>query len=295
MRHITGICIVLALSGGGMAVHAARPATAAITSDPPRDAAHPATMYQLEIPDHGATVFGTFYRAAGVAPHGTVVLLHGLPGYEQNGDLAHTLRRAGWNVLIFHYRGAWGSGGTFSFAHCVEDVQTVLDYLRDPANASKLGVDPRRLVLVGHSLGGFLAGIGAAHDPAVLGAALISPFNPGALAPPVPKPAEQAALAEFRGDTGPLAGATAEGLLGEAQTNAAAWDLRGIGPNLKGRPVLVIHSDDFLHAADAAIAASLRQGGTVRLTEAHLPTDHSYSDHRIALQRILLGWLRQFG
>jgi len=61
-----------------------------------------------------------------------------LPGFEQNGDLGQTLRRSGWNVLIFHYRGAWGSGGTFSFANCLEDVQAVrrpdcIDHRRVPA------------------------------------------------------------------------------------------------------------------------------------------------------------------
>ncbi len=103
---------------------------AAITTDPARDAAHPAAMYQLTIPSHDASMFGVFYRAAGGDAHPTVLMLHGLPGFEQNGDLAQTIRRAGWNVLIFHYRGAWGSGGTFSFSNCVEDVRAALEYLR---------------------------------------------------------------------------------------------------------------------------------------------------------------------
>jgi len=36
-------------------------------------------------------------------------LLHGLPGYESSGDLAQSIRRAGWNVVFFHYRGTWGT------------------------------------------------------------------------------------------------------------------------------------------------------------------------------------------
>jgi hypothetical protein len=36
------------------------------------------------------------YLAAGPSPHGTVMRLHGLPGYEINGDLAQLIRRAGW-------------------------------------------------------------------------------------------------------------------------------------------------------------------------------------------------------
>lgn len=46
------------------------------------------------------------YMAAGAGPHPTVLLLHGLPGNEQNVDLAQSIRRAGWNVLTLHYRGS---------------------------------------------------------------------------------------------------------------------------------------------------------------------------------------------
>jgi pimeloyl-ACP methyl ester carboxylesterase len=265
----------------------------AITTDLPRDASHPAAMYQLAIPSHDAALFGVFYRASGGDPHATVLMLHGLPGFEQNGDLAQTLRRAGWNVLIFHYRGAWGSGGTFSFSNCIDDVQAALDYLRAPENVARLGIDPRRLALIGHSMGGFLAGIAAMRDEAVLGAALISPWNPGVLATNPSPQLEKAQLDEFRSDVGPLAGTTPEALLEETKKNAAAWDLAGHAALWKSRPVLVVEADDFLYADDVAIAAALRKIPSAQLTELHIPTDHAYSDHRIALAAALLGWLKQ--
>jgi pimeloyl-ACP methyl ester carboxylesterase len=234
-----------------------------------------------------------FYRAAGADPHPTVLLLHGLPGFEQNGDLAQTIRRAGWNVLIFHYRGSWGSGGTFSFSNCVEDVRAALDYLRLPENSSRLGVDPRRLALIGHSMGGFLAGINAQRDESVLGAGLLSAWNPGAFATRPSPQLDKSQLEEFRGDTGPLNGVTAERLLEEAKKNAAAWDIAA-HPNLwKGRPVLVVVADDFLHADDIAIAESVRKTPGGNVTEVQMTTDHSYSDHRIQLAATVLGWLKQ--
>ena len=55
-----------------------------------------------------------------------VVLLHGFPGEERNLDLAHALGRSGWSVLFFHYRGAWGSEGAFSFRNVIGDVKAAV-------------------------------------------------------------------------------------------------------------------------------------------------------------------------
>jgi len=92
----------------------------------------------------------------------------------------------------------------------------------------------------------------------VLGAALISAWDPGALAKPNAA-ADQALLAEFRADVGPLAGTTAEALLAEARSNAAAWSLLNVGSQWGRRPLIITEADDFLGANDAAIAEALRK------------------------------------
>jgi len=91
--------------------------------------------------------------ASGRQAHGTVILLHGSPGYEQNMDLAQALRRDGWNVLAMHYRGSWGSEGIFSFTNCMEDVGTMLAHVSEPANNAKFHADLRRIVVIGHLYG----------------------------------------------------------------------------------------------------------------------------------------------
>src|ERR1700676_4797017 len=147
---------------------------ASIYTDPPADAAHPAKMTVVHIPTHGLLINGVVYQASGAGVHPTIVICHGLPGNEKNLDLAQALRRAGWNAVTFNYRGSWGSPGNFRFAQILEDANAVLAFLRDPASATMLGVDTGRMVLAGHSMGGWVVAHTAAQDHGIIGAILIS-------------------------------------------------------------------------------------------------------------------------
>ena len=94
----------------GLAFLSSRPlpaqtAPAAVVADSAIDKQSPPGFAVLTIPSHGVELDAWLYLASGSNPHGTVILAHGLPGYEMNGDLAQSIRRAGWNVLLFHYRG----------------------------------------------------------------------------------------------------------------------------------------------------------------------------------------------
>jgi dipeptidyl aminopeptidase/acylaminoacyl peptidase len=110
----------------------------------------------------GRRLLGTLYLAAGSEPKPTALLLHGCPGLQQNGDLAADLRDRGWNALIFHYRGSWGSGGRYDLRTIPADVTAAVDHLSSGAHPQ---VDPRRLAVAGHSLGGWAAVLAAARDP----------------------------------------------------------------------------------------------------------------------------------
>jgi pimeloyl-ACP methyl ester carboxylesterase len=125
------------------------PVPAAIDTDPPRDAAHPAAMSAFVIPVPEGALNAVMYTAAGTGPHPTLLLFHGFPGNEQNLDLAQAARRAGWNVLTLHYRGSWGSPGSFSFAHCEEDGAHALAFVRQRDTIIKFRIDPRALPWAG--------------------------------------------------------------------------------------------------------------------------------------------------
>jgi uncharacterized protein len=261
----------------------------AVTSDPAHDKEFPAAMDAPDIISHGARLNAVIYLASGAGPRPTVLLMHGFPGNEQNMDLVYAIRRAGWNVLVPHYRGSWGSAGTFSFSNAVEDTQAAVQFLRDPENTKKYRIDTAKIVLVGHSMGGFLVAITGAGDPQVFGVAMISAWN---LGPAAERPASPQRTKSFRDASPRLAGTTPEGLLSEAQKNAAKWNYFDWAPALKTRPMLVVESHDGNDPDNKAMAEALRKVGDAHVTEVYMETDHVYSDHRIALQAVVVEWLQ---
>jgi pimeloyl-ACP methyl ester carboxylesterase len=125
--------------------------------DPSTQTLSPPSIEELSIESHGSRMAGLAYLAAGAGPHPTVILLHGYPGNEKNLDIAQALRRAGWNAVFFHYRGAWGSEGEFSIRSAEQDVAAVFNYLTQPMIRKRLKVDNDNISLVGHSMGGHMA------------------------------------------------------------------------------------------------------------------------------------------
>src|ERR1035438_5743293 len=110
------------------------------------DARAPASMETFQIPSHGALLNAFVYVAAGARLHPAVILLHGFPGNERNLDLAQDMRRAGWDVLYFDYRGSWGSPGDFSFSHSIEDTAAAIALPPGPPLGGRPGAGVSRLV-----------------------------------------------------------------------------------------------------------------------------------------------------
>ena len=276
---------------------AAQHIPAALTTDPPPDKANPAAMQSFQIPSHGAALNAIAYLAPGPGPHPVVIVLHGFPGNEKNLDLAQSIRRAGWNAVFFDYRGSWGSPGSFSFGNSLEDTAAAIAYLRNPANAARLRADPKKIALVGHSMGGFMAAYVGSHDPGILAIGMISAANMAAMATaaatakdPTPEKAKLAAqlVAE---DILPLAGCTGESLAQDLIDHNQQWDFQSYAALYGNRPLLLVTSDDGLAPAAAAFGKVVRDHGNKQVTEVHYATDHSYSDDRIALQISVLRWL----
>lgn len=273
------------------------PPPVAVIADPPADRLHPAAMAAFVIPAQDGALNAVMYRAAGVGPHPTLLLLHGFPGNEQNLDLAQAARRAGWNVLTFHYRGSWGSPGRFSFANCLQDGATALAYLRRPDVVARFGIDPSRIAVAGHSMGGMVAARVGADDAGVIGTFLIDPADFAAIGRGFVDPKKRAAflLDEVRGDMPPLAGTSEEAIMTETAHAGRPLDLVAAMPALAGRPLALIGATRGIGTMAEAAARRAREAGARHLDAETFETDHSFSDARIALAGRLVTWLEQFG
>lgn len=289
--------LVAALVISACASAPSAPATAPLSSrfaDPVAvDTAYPPSLSELSFESHGKRLNGHMYLANGAGPHPTVILLHGFPGNEKNLDLAQALRREGFNVLFFHYRGAWGSEGDFSFTNVIEDVWAAADFLT--IEADKYRVDKGKLIPIGHSMGGFAAIMAAANDSRFACTAGLDPADFGLLGTALAADSPMAAgFAEYSDTLSMLNGFTGAGAVSELTANAEAFSLTARAPQLAGKTVLIVGAQDNdprsrdemvkplmdAYAADEAINA----------TTVMLPGDHSFSWTREALINTVADW-----
>jgi pimeloyl-ACP methyl ester carboxylesterase len=246
-------------------------------------------MAVLHIPSHGVLINGLVYRPSGAGPFPTLVICHGLPGNEKNLDLAQAVRRAGWNAVTFNYRGSWGSPGVYRFAQNREDADSVLAYLRDPAIATRLGIDTKRIAIVGHSMGGWVTVHTAAHDHALVGAILISAADMGSMAM---QPREKV-VALMTDNMESLTGVTAESMADEVIANAKAFQFSSDVAGLSQTPLLVLSANDGLAPSTDVLVKQVVAEGNQNVKAIHIATDHGWSDHRIFLEATVINWLAQ--
>lgn len=289
--------LLLALVAAAPAL-AAPPADipSAIYADPPVDPAFPASGVGLRIPSGGHLMNAMLYLPAGRGPHPVAILMHGLPGNEQNLDLAQVMRRAGWAVVTFHYRGTWGSAGAFSLDGVGEDAMAVVDWVHRPAAASAYRLDPARVAVLGHSMGGYAAAYACAKTPSVLGCGLIAPWDISADQPVMARmtPAERDTFVatSFNDIDGRISGMSARGIVDLIAKDGQKWRLADFAPALAKRPLLVVtdtRDDDDDKAL--ALLPALAETKARNVQAVMLDSDHGSNDHRIALQILVLRWL----
>lgn len=117
---------------------------------------------------------GTLTRPRDGAPHTTVVLVSGsgaqdrdetIAGHRPFLVLADHLTRRGYAVLRFDDRGVGAAHGNIlqsGITDIADDVQGAVDYLR-----TRTDIDTRRIGLLGHSEGGYVAPVVASRDSTI--------------------------------------------------------------------------------------------------------------------------------
>lgn len=270
-----------------------------VTQDPRSiDATNPPATASFKIPSGGTTINATIYLANGAGPHATVLFLHGRPGNERNFDVAQALRRAGYHVLTMNHRGSWGSGGLYSFRNAVADAHAALAFLRSPEAGSRYRVDASRLLIFGHSLGGYVALQAAARDREVRGVAALAPVNMNHTVEALRSPEQRSAILQryrpdIDPDSGPLRVESLEAMVAFDDGYDFLQELAGVPP----RPVLLMAGkrDSVLPLAQhhEPIERALRTTGAKRVDVVIFDDDHAFSATRIALTRAVVDWCRK--
>jgi uncharacterized protein len=290
------VAAALLLASRPILAQTASAANDPVVNDPARgDTLYPPNTSELSFQSHGSRLNGFFYLAQGGSPHPTVILLHGFPGNERNLDLAQSLRRAGMNVLYYDYRGSWGSAGTFSFAHTLEDVAAAMEFVRSDSSVKAFRVDPARITLLGHSMGGWLALMSAAADSSIACSVALDFWNVGEDGREMSsnRKADSTATAYIQSVSGAGAPLSADGLAlaAEIKAHGNEWDPARSAALLRARPLLLISTT--ANQSHQRLTAAVSKGSTSRLTALQWKTDHSFSDRRIRLAHTIVEWLQQ--
>jgi hypothetical protein len=256
----------------------------------------PAYSELVLIPTGAHQMLGRMLVPEASGPHPTLVMLHGIPGVELHLDLAHMALRVGYAVLVAHYRGAWGSSGSFGLANALEDCGAMIDFVHGQQARQRFGTGGSVLV-AGHSLGAFFALMVAADHPAVAGAASFALIDLGMLAREVMTTEEEIELTVRSWDRASpaLAGASGQGLVDELMSLKTEWDLSARAERLAPKSLLLVGGSDDrvapIEQHQRPLIDRLRSAGAARLTERTVDVGHSFYGRRLQMAELLAEWL----
>jgi pimeloyl-ACP methyl ester carboxylesterase len=167
----------------------------------------------------------------------------------------------------------------------------VLAFLRDPKTAVPLQIETKKLVIAGHSMGGWVTALTAAQDEGLAGAVMISAADMGGRGA---VPAAKAIVVKaMSGDMETLAGTSADKMADEIIGFSPRLSFNAeVARGLSTKPLLVLTSDDGLAPAAEKLVKAIQADGGRQVTLHHEATDHGWSGRRIALEALVIRWLQ---
>jgi uncharacterized protein len=246
------------------------------------DKSSPAGTRELTIPSDGSLLQGFIYKANGVQKHPALILLHGYPGNERNLDLAQVVRANGWNVIYFNYRGSWGSQGEFSFKHCVEDVVNVVAFCKKYADS--LQIDPSRIALFGHSMGGWVCLKALQQLPDVKKGVAVSAWNIFDVTASNQVLATREKKAE---EYFVLNKKSRKDLFKPVLENPEYYDLTNTAEALSQKQIIMLEE----YQRNPSVADAIKNKNKAFFEYEVWQTDHSFTNRRVALIKKVLAFL----
>ena len=251
------------------------------------EAVEPAHGVYIVFESHGSRLFGRlllpdFFDKESRCP--VVLMLHGHPGGDKNLDIGEALRANGFAVAVISYRGVWGSHGDYLLSHNIEDVASTVDFLREKADEYRL--DPEKVFLFGHSMGGFSALNAMARGLKVSGAVLMAPYDAG-YKYLYDRPNFDSVMASKNRGYFHLSSENA--LEEDAAENAEKWNFRNLIPKLdKNISYCFIEGkQDGVSMTTLPLVEQMEQAG---ITAVHhlLEDGHMFPLHRATIARIAI-------
>ena len=250
-------------------------------NDFPIDSKFPAFNKEIILTSKGDSIASYAFIASGKQPKETIILLHGLPGNDNQFDIAQSLRRTGRNVIHFNYRGSWGSQGDFLYSNCLEDVNEVINYFTSKKVSEKLRINPKSLVVIGRSFGGGIALIQGSKNTHVKKIIAISSMNAGSEKHPIHHQNKYDRwIAYFKKQI--MLNITPAKFLQDVLENKKIYDVVSYKNQLKSKKVLIIEdTDNNQHW--------IQQLENVELNR--FDSDHNFISNRIKLTKDIIDWL----
>lgn len=217
-----------------------------------------------------------------------VLILHGFPGNEKFYDLSQALRRVGFVAINAGFRGCWGCSGTYSLDTLPSDALANYYYIKE--HAEELHVDPQRIYIIGHSMGGFTTMRLLADGIDVKGAILLAPCN-------IAQTNEDRKKVLFA-DGAPflsLGEKGVEGLFSDCEAHKEEWKFQNLAKNVKKTvPLLFIGASrdtscPVENHMNMAVEALEERGADI--SSSMYDSDHSFQTVRIALFKEIASWL----
>jgi dienelactone hydrolase len=241
----------------------------------------PAFNEEMILNIKGDSIAGYAFIANGEKPKETVIMSHGLPGNDNQFDIAQSIRRTGRNVIHFNYRGSWGSQGDFLYSNSLEDVDEVVKYLSNAENSKRLRIDPNSFVILGRSYGGGIALIQGRKNERVKKIIAISSMNAGSRFNPVKNLSELSGWKNYL-DRQVMLNVNPNTFLQEMLDNKEKYNVVTYRNQLKDKKVLLIESTENNQSW-----ISLLEDIDHKMIE----SDHNFISNRIELTTVLIGWL----